>query len=154
MDGLSFEEVCFRYPGQTSLALDHLTVQIPARKRVAIIGRNGSGKSTFFLLCNGILKPESGRILLDGQEIGYGRKAIKALRQKVGIVFQNADDQLFSASIEQDISFGPFNLGLTAEEVRRRVDEVAAQCELQHLLDKPVHALSGGQKPGLPWRAC
>ncbi|MEM7113956.1 MAG: ABC transporter ATP-binding protein [Chloroflexota bacterium] len=146
MAQLVFDAVSFSYPGEARSALDNCSVAIPAGKRVAVIGRNGSGKSTFFLHCNGILRPLSGKLLLDGEVMEYGRSDIKKIRQKVGIVFQNADDQLFSASIEQDISFGPLNLGLPQAEVRERVREVAAQCELTHLLDKPIHALSGGEK--------
>ena len=143
---LAFENVSYRYAGRDGLALDGVSVELPSNKKIALIGRNGSGKSTFFLHCNGVLKPSSGRVLLDGEVVGYGRAGLKKLRQTVGIVFQQADDQLFSASIEQDISFGPLNLGLTDEEARERVDEVMRSCEIDHLTGRPVHALSDGEK--------
>lgn len=127
-------------------ALDDCSVMIPKGQRVAIIGRNGSGKSTLFLHSNGILKPQSGQVLLDGQPLNYSRKGLKQIRQRVGIVFQQASNQLFSANVAQDISFGPLNLGLDENEVRRRIDEVAKLCELDNLLDRPTHALSGGQQ--------
>lgn len=146
MAELRFEQVSHGYPGSERLALDRCSVTIPSGKRVAIIGRNGSGKSTLFLHCNAILKPSDGQIFVDSVPMAYGRAAIKALRQRVGIVFQSADDQLFSASIEQDISFGPLNMGLSETEVRARIADVASQCELTHLLGKPIHALSGGEK--------
>lgn len=146
MARLAFENVNFRYVGRDSLALDGVTVALPSNKKIALVGRNGSGKSTFFLHCNGVLKPSSGRVLLDGVAVDYGRARLKKLRQTVGIVFQQADDQLFSASIEQDISFGPLNLGLSEDEARERVKEVMGSCDLNHLEGRPIHALSGGEK--------
>ncbi|HEY81510.1 MAG TPA: ABC transporter ATP-binding protein, partial [Caldilineae bacterium] len=78
--------------------------------------------------------------------LDYSRSGLRALRQKVGLVFQHPDDQLFSASVRQDISFGPLNLGLSEAEARARVQEAAAICDIRHLLDQPTHALSGGEK--------
>jgi len=111
-----------------------------------ILGRNGSGKSTLLLHCNGILRPQRGQIYVDGDCVAYDRASIQTLRRKVGIVFQSADDQLFSASVAQDISFGPLNLGLAVAEVARRVAAAAALCDITNLLDRPTHALSTGQK--------
>jgi cobalt/nickel transport system ATP-binding protein len=110
------------------------------------LGCNGSGKSTLFLHCNGILRPRSGVVRFKGEVIHYDRRSLINLRQHVGIVFQNADDQLFSASVAQDISFGPLNLGLTEREARDRVQMAAELCDITDLLDRPTHALSGGQK--------
>lgn len=146
MAKLAFENVSYRYAAHDGLALDGVTVELPSNKKIALIGRNGSGKSTFFLHCNGVLKPESGQVLLDGAAVDYGRAGLKKLRQAVGIVFQQADDQLFSASIEQDISFGPLNLGLSEAEARERVAEVMVSCDINHLAGRPIHALSGGEK--------
>lgn len=143
---LEFSNVSYRYPGQEHFALEGLTLEVPAGEKIAVIGRNGSGKSTLFLHCNGLQQPSSGEVRFAGQHLNYERQALRSLRQHVGIVFQNPDDQLFSASVAQDISFGPLNLGLSAEEVRRRVEMAAEFCEVTELLDRPTHALSGGEK--------
>lgn len=143
---LEFHNVTYTYTGHQTPALNNCSIALPKGRRIAIIGRNGSGKSTLFLHSNGILKPQSGQILLDGKPLNYSRKGLKQLRQTVGIIFQQASNQLFSANVAQDISFGPLNLGLDEAEVRDRVAEVAKLCELEGLLDRPTHALSGGQQ--------
>ena len=143
---LEFEQVTYAYPDHAQPALDGLTLALPAGRRIAILGHNGAGKSSLFLHCNGVLRPDSGVVRFNGMPLDYSRSGLLALRRHVGVVFQNADDQLFSAGVAQDISFGPLNLGLSDAEVRRRVQVVAEQCELQHVLDRPTHALSGGEK--------
>lgn len=143
---LSFENVCYGYPGQSKVALDGVNLRVPAGSRVAILGRNGSGKSTLFLHSNGILKPNSGTVYFDGQPLAYDRNSLRTLRRRVGVVFQHPDDQLFSASVAQDISFGPLNLGLSESETRERVQQAAALCDITPLLERPTHALSGGEK--------
>lgn len=146
MAALEFQGVYYTYPGQTYPSLDNCTVKLPRHQRIALIGRNGSGKSTFFQHCNGLLQPQQGTVYIDGEQIAYGRSALKKIRQRVGIVFQQADDQLFSTNIAQDISFGPLNLGLPEDIVRQRVADAAAQCGLTQLLQRPIHAISGGEK--------
>jgi cobalt/nickel transport system ATP-binding protein len=141
-----FDAVFYRYPGQEQFALQALTAVLPAGERVAVVGRNGAGKSTLFLHCNGLLRPVAGAVRFRGQPLAYDRPSIKALRHRVGLVFQNPDNQLFSASVAQDISFGPLNLGLSEDEVRRRVAAAADLCDITHLLSRPTHALSGGEK--------
>jgi len=141
-----FKDVHYQYPGQNRSALRGFSVTVPAGEKVAVVGRNGAGKSTFFLHCNGLYRPQSGQIYFKGQPLAYDRKSLKALRQQVGLVFQSPDDQLFSASVAQDISFGPLNLDLDEVEVRRRVQEAAEICEITGLLERPTHALSGGEK--------
>jgi cobalt/nickel transport system ATP-binding protein len=143
---LSIHALSYCYPGYTAPALQDIDLSLPAGAKVAVVGRNGSGKSTLFLQCNAILHPSKGDIEIDGRQLNYDRRSIQAARQQVGIVFQNPDDQLFSASVAQDISFGPLNLGLSVQEVRDCVDETARLCEVNNLLDRPTHALSGGQK--------
>ena len=110
------------------------------------MGANGSGKSTFFRHLNGLLKPERGRVLIDEEPIVYSRKGLLDVRKKVGIVFQNPDDQLFSASVKQEISFGVMNLGLSEDEAERKVDEIMKRFNITPFADKPTHFLSGGQK--------
>jgi cobalt/nickel transport system ATP-binding protein len=142
-----FKDVCYKYPAHDDQpALQALSVILPQGEKIAVVGRNGSGKSTFFLHCNGLYRPQSGQVFFKGQPLAYDRKSLKWLRQQVGLVFQNPDDQLFSASVAQDISFGPLNLGLSEGEARRRVQAAAAVCEITHLLERPTHALSGGEK--------
>ncbi len=142
-----FKDVYYQYPVQEGRhALQGFSVAIPQGEKVAVVGRNGSGKSTFFLHCNGLYRPKSGTVYFKGEPLAYNRKSLKWLRQQVGLVFQNPDDQLFSASVAQDISFGPLNLGLDETEVRRRVAEAAEICGITDLLARPTHALSGGEK--------
>ncbi len=141
-----FSDVRFRHNGQSDCALCGLTVTIPSGEKIAVVGRNGSGKSTLFLHCNGLYRPQQGQIRFNGEPFSYTRSSLRQLRQRVAIVFQNPDDQLFSASVAQDISFGPLNLGLSQAETARRVQQAAELCAITHLLDRPTHALSGGEK--------
>lgn len=143
---LEFDDVSYLYPGREVFALRGFTLALPRGERIAFLGRNGSGKTTVFLHCNGLCRPQAGVVRFDGSVIQHDRKSLRWLRQQVGIVFQNPDDQLFSASVGQDISFGPLNLGLDATEARRRVQEAAEMCEVSDLLDRPTHTLSGGEK--------
>lgn len=127
-------------------ALTDITLQIPKGKKIALLGHNGAGKSTLFQHLNGILKPTAGSISFCGKELNYSRKALKELRQQVGIVFQDADNQLFSGTVKQDIAFGPLNLGWTTEKIEEKIAWAVAQTEVEALLDKPIHFLSVGQK--------
>ncbi|MBC7323989.1 MAG: ATP-binding cassette domain-containing protein, partial [Moorella sp. (in: Bacteria)] len=135
----------FSYPDGTR-ALRGVSLSIPEGQKVAILGPNGAGKSTLFLHFNGILRPREGSIYFAGSRINYRHKALTALRQQVGIVFQDPDSMLFSASVLQEISFGPLNLGLAREEVIRRVETAMAATGIADLQDKPAHFLSYGQK--------
>lgn len=143
---LKAEAITYTYEGGAQPALDGLSLEIRRGRKVACMGPNGSGKSTFFLCCNGILKPEAGTISFNGAPIDYSRKGLLSLRSKVGLVFQDPDHQLFSASVFEDISFGPLNLGLSEEETHKRVSSVIERLGITPFAQKPVHALSGGQK--------
>ncbi|MEQ6355978.1 ATP-binding cassette domain-containing protein [Lysinibacillus sp. M3] len=127
-------------------ALTDITLQIPKGKKIALLGHNGAGKSTLFQHLNGILKPTAGSISFQGKALNYSRKALKELRQQVGIVFQDADNQLFSGTVKQDIAFGPLNLGWTTEIIEEKIAWAISQTEVEALLDKPIHFLSVGQK--------
>jgi cobalt/nickel transport system ATP-binding protein len=133
------------YPDGTN-ALRAVDLGIRKGRTTAILGGNGSGKTTLLLNLNGILKPSAGEIKKDGQAIAYSRKSLNELRRSVGLVFQDPDSQLFSASVYQDISFGPLNLGLAEEEVRRRVESSLLRTGIADLKSKPTHCLSFGQK--------
>ena len=140
------QDVSFTYEGNEEKALDGLDLKIRRGSRVAFMGGNGSGKSTFFLCLNGIRKPDSGRICIDGKPIEYTRKGLLDVRGKVGIVFQEPDNQLFSASVYEEISFGILNLGADEETARQEVDQVIGELEITPFKERPAHALSGGQK--------
>ena len=127
-------------------ALNGISFSAEAGKVTGILGSNGAGKSTLFLNLNGVLTPQGGEVLLDGQPVSYARRDLPELRRKVGVVFQDPDDQLFSADVYRDVSFGAVNLGLPESEVRRRVEDAMVRTGITALRDKPTHALSYGQK--------
>lgn len=114
------------------------------KERIAVIGSNGAGKSTLFRHFNGILKPTSGDVLIRGETIT--KENIREIRKYVGIVFQNPDDQIFSPTVEQDIAFGPSNLGLDEETINHRVDEALKLVGIEELRERVPHHLSGGEK--------
>jgi cobalt/nickel transport system ATP-binding protein len=115
-------------------------------RRTAVLGPNGGGKTTLFRLLAGALAPDAGEVLLDGAPVRRTRKGRTALRTQVQLVLQDPDDQLFAATVEQDVSFGPVNLGLAEREVRMRVDGALAALDLTNVADRPPHLLSFGQK--------
>ncbi len=143
---LKADNLYFTYDGNRTPSLSGLSLAVRRGSRVALMGPNGSGKSTFFLCCNGIHRPDSGTILFDGQPVSYTKKGLLNLRRNVGIVFQDPDSQLFSASVFQEISFGVMNLGASEKEARLAVEKVMEEMDITACKDKPVHALSGGQK--------
>ena len=144
---LKAENLYFSYDEDSNeQALNGLSLEVRRGEKVAVMGSNGSGKSTFFLCCNGIHRPSSGKLYFDGREVAYDRKSLLQLRSKVGIVFQDPDNQLFSASVFQEISFGILNLGVSPDQARKEVEEIIAYLEITPFRDKPSHALSGGQK--------
>lgn len=135
----------YAYPGGVA-ALSGLDIAIPRGRRLAILGANGAGKTTLLLHLNGTLKPQTGEIRMDGAVMTHGRAALAAWRRRVGLVLQEPDDQLFAPSVFEDVSFGPLNLGLSAEETRARVDEALTALRIADLADRPTHMLSFGQK--------
>ncbi|WP_107841411.1 energy-coupling factor ABC transporter ATP-binding protein [Metasolibacillus meyeri] len=127
-------------------ALTDITLTLPKGKKIALLGHNGAGKSTLFQHLNGILQPTTGTISFCGQPLSYNKKANQKLRQQVGIVFQDADNQLFAGTVKQDIAFGPLNLGWSMEKIEEKIAWAVTQTEVEDLLDKPIHFLSMGQK--------
>ncbi|MFE0642686.1 ATP-binding cassette domain-containing protein [Streptomyces sp. NPDC058877] len=115
-------------------------------RAIALLGRNGSGKTTLLRLLSGGLRCGGGALLLDGTRVTYDRKGLTRLRSTVQLVVQDPDDQLFAASVAQDVSFGPMNLGLPEEEVRLRVREALEALDIVALEDRPTHLLSYGQR--------
>lgn len=139
------EKLSFTYADGTH-ALHDINIEILEGELAAIIGPNGAGKSTLFSHFNGILRPSSGLIKIDGKAASYKKEDLMKIRQKVGMVFQNPDDQLFSPTVEEDVAFGPMNLGLSDNEVEKRVEESLSAVGMLEERKKPPHHLSGGQK--------
>ena len=127
-------------------ALKGVSLKIEKGEMVALLGKNGAGKSTLFLHLNGIYEPDEGQVFIDGEELKYDKKSLLKFRQKVGIVFQNPDDQIFAPTVEEDVAFGPLNLGLSMEEVQDRVEEALARVGMSGFEKTAPHHLSGGQK--------
>lgn len=142
---LKIQELHYKYPDGTG-ALKGVNMEIRKGKTTAVLGGNGAGKSTLFLNLNGILKPSSGNVLFNEKPIDYTRKGLMSLRKSIGIVFQDPDNQLFSASVYQDVSFGVVNMKLPQDEIRRRVEAAINRTGISHLKDRPTHSLSFGQK--------
>ncbi|WP_138734617.1 energy-coupling factor ABC transporter ATP-binding protein [Modestobacter excelsi] len=126
--------------------LDGATLTVPPGRRLAVLGANGSGKTTLLRCLSGALAPAHGRVTLDGAELRHTRAGLRAHRQAVQLVLQDPDDQLFSASVAQDVSFGPVNLELTDAEVRVRVAEALDLLSVAHLAGRPTHQLSYGER--------
>lgn len=142
---LEVVDLHYSYPGGIdALAAVDLTL-VPGEK-LAILGPNGAGKSTLLALMNGTLRPSRGEIRLDGKPVVYDKAGLRALRQKVGLVLQDPDDQLFAATVFEDVSFGPLNIGLSSQHAADRVRETLAALQIGDLAERPTHMLSFGQR--------
>ncbi len=150
MPSLQLKNVSVVYNEESSFsktALDNVNIDFPEGKIIGIIGRTGSGKSTLASLLNGLMKPSSGQILLDGKDIWEEPKNIKSVRFKVGLSFQYPEYQLFGETVREDIAFGPKNMGLSSDEVNSRVENAAKFCGIEpSVMNKSPFELSGGQK--------
>ena len=147
---IEFQNVSFRYDSeeegvQLPLVAENLNLQIHEGEFVAILGHNGSGKSTLAKLTNAILLPTSGKVLVDGMDTSDEDLKIK-IRQTVGMVFQNPGNQIVATIVEEDVAFGPENLGVEPKEIRRRVDESLKAVGMYEFRKREPHRLSGGQK--------
>ena len=136
-------DLTYVYPGNVT-ALRSVNFVAPRNARIAVIGSNGAGKSTLFKCFNGIFKPTSGSVLIRGEPITQDN--VREVRKFVGIIFQNADDQIFSPTVEQDVAFGPTNLGLDEETIHHRVHEALKLVGIEDLGHRVPHHLSGGEK--------
>ncbi len=143
---LEFEQVYYTYPVAQQAALNNLTMRIPSGKKCALIGQNGCGKTTLFLLANGLYKPDTGIVNWRGEPLSYNRNYLSKLRQKVGLIFQDPEQQLVASTVEEDISYGLCNLDLPEPEIQQRVEQALVEFELTALAERPVHHLSLGQK--------
>ena len=138
----------FRYTtaeGVAPTVLDHVNLDIEAGSFVAILGHNGSGKSTFAKHLNAILLPTSGKVYVDGMDTTDEDKLLD-IRRTVGMVFQNPDNQIVASVVEEDVAFAPENLGVPSDEIRRRVDEALEAVGMTEYARHAPHLLSGGQK--------
>ena len=142
---LKTENLSYTYPDGTQ-ALKNVNIQIKKGEKIAIMGPNGAGKSTLFSHFNGLTEPTSGYVEIDGEKIVYEREELLKVRQKVGIVFQDPNDQLFAPTVREDVAFGPMNLGLEYDEVKRRITESLEMVGMSGFEDKTPHHLSGGQQ--------
>jgi cobalt/nickel transport system ATP-binding protein len=140
---LSVRIKAFTYPDRT-VALEDITLEIQGGEFVGILGSNGSGKTTLLKIMDGLLKEFSGKALLDGQELK--RLSPKEIYRKMGLVFQNPDDQLFAPTVFEDVAFGPINMGFSEEEVARRAIEALKEVEMDGYEKKSIPHLSFGQK--------
>ena len=147
---LELSDVCYTYDPGTPMAheaLSHIDLKIEKGSITGLIGHTGCGKSTLLRMLNGLSKPDSGKILLDGHDIWEDPKKIAAVRFRVGLVMQYPEYQLFDETVASDIAYGPRNMGLSTEEITARVKEAAAFAGLaDELLEKSPFELSGGQK--------
>ena len=142
---LETKNLSFRYPDGTQ-ALKNVNIKIKKGEKIAIMGPNGAGKSTLFSHFNGLTEPTSGHVEIDGEKIIYERDELLKVRQKVGIVFQDPNDQLFAPTVKEDVAFGPMNLGLDYDEVKKRISESLELVGMSGFEDKTPHHLSGGQQ--------
>lgn len=142
---IQVKNLSFQYPGNNVLALKDINLHIAGNDFIAIMGRNGSGKSTLARLLNGLLTPVKGTVIVDGMD-SLDRSHNKAVKKKVGLVMSVPDNQIVAGTVEEDIAFGPENLGLPAEEIKKRVDDALSLVGMTEYRHYPPDMLSGGQK--------
>ncbi len=140
---LEVTDLTYTYPDKTN-AINNLSFSVKSGEVVGLIGPNGAGKSTLFLLLMGFLEAQQGKIHIFNQELN--KKTKKSIRKKLGFVFQNPNDQLFSPTLWEDVAFGPYNLGYNREEISRRVDQTLDIVKLLQYKNKAPHYLSFGEK--------
>ncbi|KIL08868.1 ATP-binding protein [Clostridium botulinum] len=140
---LKVRNLNYKYNNE-KIVLSNINIDIYEGEKVAILGSNGAGKSTFFLNINGVLTPKSGDIIYRGKKIS--KKELNELRKNIGIVFQDADNQIIASTVLAEVSFGPMNLKLPKEDVKERVEEALSYMNLTEFKNRPPHYLSGGEK--------
>ena len=145
MSFIDFSNVSYRYSDSKRNAIDALTLSIEQGEFIAVIGPNGSGKSTFAKLVNGLFLPSEGLVTVAGISTAEEDKRLELLKT-VGMIFQNPDNQIVASIVEEDVAFGPENLGLAPDVIEKRVDEALAAVEMSEYRLKAPHNLSGGQK--------
>ncbi len=142
---LELENISFAYSGSRTPLLEDFCLSLQTNQKMGLIGPNGSGKTTLFHLIMGLHQAQNGRILLNGETI-TGKEMSTKLRKDIGLLFQDADDQLFSPTVLEDICFGPLNLGFTPQEAKEKAMSVLECLGLTELAHRTTHKLSGGEK--------
>ena len=142
---LETDAITYTYPNGPA-ALTGVSVRIAAGSKTAIVGPTGAGKSTLLLLLNGMLRPASGEVRFNDRPLAYDNRSLRDLRRRVGFVFQNPDVQIIAPTVEADVAFGPVNLGLSPDAVRRAVRDALGYVGLHGYEKRPPHHLSGGEK--------
>lgn len=142
---IEFNHVFYQYESALTDALHDITFQVPQGEFVAVVGHNGSGKSTLSKHVNGLLLPYRGEVRIDGMDTREENNLLD-IRRRVGIVFQNPDNQLVTSIVEEDVAFGPENLGVPPKDIRRRVDDALKSVGMEAYASSAAHNLSGGQK--------
>ncbi len=142
---IEVQSVTYRYEDGGRPALEDVTLSIKKGEFLAVVGHNGSGKSTLAKHLNALLLPSSGKVMVAGMDTSDPAKTL-AIRQRVGMVFQNPDNQLVTTIVEEDVAFGPENLGVEPAEIRRRVDDALEAVGMKKYATGAPHMLSGGQK--------
>ncbi len=142
---LELERISFTYPGREEPVLQAIDFTLDTGQKIGLIGANGSGKTTLFHIIMGLLSPNAGTLRFRGRELKQ-QKDFQTLRRTIGLLFQDADDQLFSPTVLEDVAFGPLNLGASPAAARERAEATLLRLGLGHLRDRITHQLSGGEK--------
>lgn len=146
---LELQGITFAYPGAARPVFEDFSYQLHPGKHIGLIGPNGCGKTTLLHLIMGLLRPRAGKIIVFGKEVRKEKEFVE-VRQKVGLLFQNADDQLFCPTVIEDVAFGPLNQGKKPEEAILIARETMAQLGLQGFEERVTYKLSGGEKKLVP----
>lgn len=142
---IELQKIHFRYPGAKSLTLNGIDFSLHKQQHIGLVGPNGSGKTSLFHVIMGLLKPETGSVLLDGTAL-HSKEDFRKLHRKIGFLFQDADDQLFSPTVLEDVAFGPLNLGASPKEAKEIAQQTLHDLGLERLEQRITHQLSGGEK--------
>ena len=140
---IKLENISFRY--NSFSVLENISFELKFGEKVGLIGPNGSGKTTLLYIIMGFLKPVSGKVFIFGKERKKNKDFLE-VRQKLGLLFQDSDSQLFCPTVKEDIAFGPLNLGKKRGEVKEIVKKIARIFNIEHLLNRPIYKLSEGEK--------
>ena len=147
MEIIKTENLFFSYDGNDKFVLNNINISIPQGQFVAVLGHNGSGKSTFAKHLNAIYEPSQGSVIVDGLDTrDESDENLLNIRKTVGMVFQNPDNQIIASVVEEDVAFALENMGVDPEEMRKRVDNALARVDMSEFASHATHQLSGGQK--------
>jgi cobalt/nickel transport system ATP-binding protein len=142
---INLKDICFKYPGTKKIVIDNLNLKIHYGDRIGIMAPNGSGKTTLFHLIMGLLIPDSGTIEIFGKPVKT-EKDFEGIRSKIGLLFQDSDDQLFTPTVLEDVAFGPLNMGKSRDQAKKIAMETLDQLGLIGFENRVTYMLSGGEK--------